>query len=263
MENKSLLIVDDEPMVLHALQAILLREGYQVFTASSGEEGLSLLEKQRIQVILSDLKMPKMNGIEFFEKVIELYPETVRVILSGQMDLCDILDAINKSQIYRYLNKPWNNEEVKTTVRQCFEYHEVTAKNNLMMQEVMVKKETLEKWAIHLEEMVAQRSWVMELSKRILKKLPFPLVGLDSLGQMILANERCRKVFSFPEKQEDILPGVLFTQAIQETIQRVCQGKETEIIMTGDMQGKKMQIHIKRIRKEPFGCLVLMKELVS
>ncbi|MBB3224124.1 EAL domain-containing protein [Pseudoduganella umbonata] len=119
--TRTLLLVDDEPGVLHALERAFRREGYQVLLASSGRQGLELLASNDVQVVLSDQRMPHMDGTEFLARARELYPHTVRMILSGYADLTSIQQAINRGAIYKFLSKPWDDGELRAAVREAFE----------------------------------------------------------------------------------------------------------------------------------------------
>ncbi len=117
---ETLLIVDDEQNILNALRRLLRREKYQILTASSPAEGFDLLARQPVQVIISDQRMPEMNGTEFLSRVKQLYPDTVRIVLSGYTDIETLTNAINHGAIYRYLIKPWDDEVLRTQIREAF-----------------------------------------------------------------------------------------------------------------------------------------------
>ena len=115
-----MLLVDDEQNVLRALSRVLRRDGYTIHTATSADEGLDLLAQHRIQVVVSDQRMPGTSGTEFLSKVKEMYPDTVRIILSGYTDLATVTDAINRGAIYKFLTKPWNADELRELILDAF-----------------------------------------------------------------------------------------------------------------------------------------------
>lgn len=119
----TLLLVDDEPSILSALKRLLRREGYHILCADSAAQGLELLATHLVQVIISDQRMPVMTGTEFLSKVKDLYPDTVRLVLSGYSELSTLTEAINKGAIYRYLSKPWDDEKLKQEVMLAFRHH--------------------------------------------------------------------------------------------------------------------------------------------
>ncbi|WP_314437067.1 EAL domain-containing protein [Massilia timonae] len=123
---QTLLVVDDDPNVLTALHRLFRRDGYRVLTASSPAEGFELLALYRVHVILCDQRMPVMSGTEFLSKVKEMYPETIRIILSGYTGVDSVLDSINRGAIYRFYTKPWDDQQLRDNVRLAFRHYWMT-----------------------------------------------------------------------------------------------------------------------------------------
>lgn len=117
----NLLCVDDEPNILSALRRLLRPHGYQVTIAGSGAEALAIMEKQVFDLVISDMRMPEMDGAQFLEQVKRRWPDTVRLLLTGYADITSTVDAINKGEIYRYISKPWDDNELLVIVRQALE----------------------------------------------------------------------------------------------------------------------------------------------
>ncbi|MHB8678645.1 MAG: EAL domain-containing protein [Rudaea sp.] len=115
-----LLIVDDEENVLHALKRTLRRDGYEILSATNAGEAFELLAKNDVQVIVSDQRMPDCSGTDFLSQVKEMYPATVRMVLSGYTDLAAVTDAINRGAIYKFLTKPWNDTQLREHIREAF-----------------------------------------------------------------------------------------------------------------------------------------------
>jgi len=115
MPAHHLLFVDDEPMILQSLS--LLFEEYTVHTASSGQQGLEILQEHPISVIITDQRMPGMTGIEFLRRAKEIAPDAMRILMTGYADLEAIIDSVNVGEVFRYVNKPWQAEKLKETVR--------------------------------------------------------------------------------------------------------------------------------------------------
>ena len=124
--EKNILIVDDEEAVLRTLSRQLTLEGYQVHAANSGHQGLEILEKHHIPVIISDQRMPEMDGAEFLSKVKQRYPETVRLILSGYSDFTALSNAINRGMIFRFLQKPWQQQQLVSEIEAAFSNYQQT-----------------------------------------------------------------------------------------------------------------------------------------
>ena len=114
---RTLLLVDDESNILAALRRLLRRDGYHILTAGSAAEGLQRLAEGDVDGIVSDQRMPGLSGVEFLRRAKDLYPETVRIVLSGYTELQSITDAINKGAIYKFLTKPWNDTELQAMLQ--------------------------------------------------------------------------------------------------------------------------------------------------
>ncbi|MDO3379857.1 EAL domain-containing protein [Geoalkalibacter halelectricus] len=121
---RTLLIVDDEPNTLKALQRTLADEGYRILLAANPLEGLQILAKNPVQVILTDQRMPHMNGTEFLRRVKSMYPDTVRIILSGHADFETILDSVNEGVLFKFLGKPWDDAQLCAHIREAFRFHD-------------------------------------------------------------------------------------------------------------------------------------------
>ena len=136
-ESIKLLCVDDERNVLRALERIFMDDDYEILTAASGEEGLALFaDNPDIQVVISDYRMPGMNGVEFLRQVCEKYPDTVRIVLSGYADTASVVSAINEGQIYKFVSKPWSDEELRQTVAKAVESFALNHQNKELEKEL-------------------------------------------------------------------------------------------------------------------------------
>ncbi|MHA7837464.1 MAG: sigma-54-dependent transcriptional regulator [bacterium] len=123
-----ILVVDDEDAILESLELTLGAE-YRVFTARSAEEGLEILDREEIALVISDQVMPGMAGVEFLEKVIERRPRAIRMMLTGYADMTSLIRAINEGRIYRYLPKPWEPDELRIAVKRGLEVYELSSEN--------------------------------------------------------------------------------------------------------------------------------------
>ncbi|KRG78899.1 c-di-GMP phosphodiesterase [Stenotrophomonas ginsengisoli] len=122
--DRTLLLLDDEENVLRSLVRLFRRDGYRILAAGNVRDAFDLLAVNDVQVILSDQRMSDMSGTEFLGRVKMLYPGTIRLVLSGYTDLNTVTEAINRGAIYRFLTKPWNDDELREHIRQAFRTHE-------------------------------------------------------------------------------------------------------------------------------------------
>lgn len=122
-DKPTLLLLDDEPNILRALTRLLRRDGYRILSTTSVKEAFELLAAHNVQVIVSDQRMPEMSGTEFLSRVKDIYPNTVRIVLSGYTDLKSVTDAINEGAIYKFLTKPWEDQQIRDHIRGAFLYH--------------------------------------------------------------------------------------------------------------------------------------------
>jgi len=124
-KKQKILVVDDEPDNLDLLYRTFRRD-FQVLKADSGSNALQVLaEEGEVAVIISDQRMPEMKGTEFLSKTLPQFPDTVRIILTGFTDIEDLVDAINAGQVYRYITKPWDPEELKGVVQRAAETYDL------------------------------------------------------------------------------------------------------------------------------------------
>ncbi len=160
MHAHHLLFVDDEPMVLQSLS--LLFEDYPVHTATSGQQGLEILQSHPISVIITDQRMPGMTGIEFLREAKEIAPDAVRILITGYSDLQAIIDSVNVGEIFRYVNKPWQADKLKETV--LFACH-------VAQQRSLIKKE---------KPVIPASNLSLSLSSLESQKSEFELLFVDS-----------------------------------------------------------------------------------
>lgn len=121
--RRTLLLLDDEPHVLSSLNRLLRHEGYQILQANDARQAFELLAIHPVQVIISDQRMPGMTGTAFLSAVKEMYPATIRIILSGYTEVNAVIESINLGAVYRFLSKPWNDQFLIEQVQQAFDHH--------------------------------------------------------------------------------------------------------------------------------------------
>ncbi|MEO1245678.1 MAG: HD domain-containing phosphohydrolase [Pseudomonadota bacterium] len=160
-----LLFVDDEKPVLNSLKRLLRPTGIRVHIANSGAEGLSLLNEFPIDVVVSDMRMPEMDGAEFLAAVAKKWPDTTRMLLTGYADLTSAVDAINSGSISRYLTKPWQDDDVVMCIKQAVETRQLAAEKARL--EVLTAEQNDQLTALNdgLEEKVAERTRQTEAAR--------------------------------------------------------------------------------------------------
>jgi len=189
----TILCVDDEVNILHALNRVFRKEGYRILTASDGPRALGLLEENKdVHLVISDQRMPGMTGTDFLAIVREKYPEIIRIVLTGYTEVDAITDSINKGHIYKFILKPWNDQNLVLDVRQCLEQFELREANIRLHNMILKQNEELKRINENLEFMVKERTEeleiqnrVLELSRAILEDLPWPVIGISN--EMIIA----------------------------------------------------------------------------
>ena len=139
----NILYVDDEPHNLSAFAATF-RRLYKVFTAESAEDGKKILDTEDIQVIITEQRMPKTTGVEFLASILEKHPEPIRMILTGYTDIDAVIDAINKGQVYRYIQKPWMEEDLRINIDKAIEIYTLRKENRELTEKLMVANQQLE-----------------------------------------------------------------------------------------------------------------------
>ena len=169
----AILIVDDELSILKALNRLLRNKGCPIRTASSGAEGLKQIRESDVPIalIISDQRMPEMNGAQFLEQAKALMPDAMRFLLTGYSDLGAVIDAVNKGEIHRYLTKPWNDEELALSVSQALEHYRVVGENRRLLDVTRRQNQELGDLNRHLEDKVRERTLEIQAKNEALSAL--------------------------------------------------------------------------------------------
>lgn len=138
-----ILYVDDEENNLTAFKATF-RRNFTIFTAISGAEGRKVLETENINIIITDQRMPEMTGVEFLSSILPVYPEPIRILLTGFADIEAVINAINQGQVYRYVTKPWDPKELAITIMNAFEIFRLRRENEQLTKDLMEANEKME-----------------------------------------------------------------------------------------------------------------------
>ncbi|MGA8178681.1 MAG: ATPase, T2SS/T4P/T4SS family, partial [Desulfobacterales bacterium] len=201
-----ILFVDDEPNVLNAMRRIFRQENYAILTAPSGPEALQLLQKEPVHIVISDHRMPGMTGAELLRKIKELYPQTIRIMLTGHADVNAVMGAVNEGAVYKFITKPWNDEDLRLTVSLALEKYDL------------------------IEENKALKNQQKNQEKKIKQLSRFADVHRSQIGRMLIKKKLIQKpdldkALAIQAKTKKILPvvlmelGVVNEKTIMETIQ--------------------------------------------
>ncbi len=238
--ERLLLLVDDEENITSALTRLLRRDGYTIFRANSGQEGLALLAQHKFGVIISDQRMPEMTGTEFLSKVKDLYPDTVRVVLSGYTEFTSITDAINRGAVYKFLTKPWEDDLLRAHIQEAFQRYEMKMENARLGQELQLANDELKRINRELELRVEYKGReivhnleILRVSQEILQVMPVAAIGLDNDGLIVVANQMAHLLFSsngsgvplLGESSRNIFPADLLAWAASEEHKRLEDAK--------------------------------------
>jgi len=170
MPLHKILLVDDEQGILDSLTRLLFEEDYEVETATSGKEALKKMSNNNFSLVISDQRMPEMTGAEFLQKVKKLHPDTIRIMLTGYSDINDAVAAINKGEVYRYINKPWNDEELKLIIKQAVKHYDLVAENRELHTLLKEQNEALRDINKNLELKVKERTHQIEEKNKELER---------------------------------------------------------------------------------------------
>ncbi|MDP2991793.1 MAG: ATPase, T2SS/T4P/T4SS family, partial [Deltaproteobacteria bacterium] len=186
----TILFVDDEENVLSALRRVFRRENYKALTAKGGIEALNILAQEPVQVVVSDFKMPEMDGAAFLRAVKDKYPQTIRIMLTGYADVGAIMGAVNEGAVYKFITKPWNDDDLRLTVSLALEQYDLIKENKFLKEK---KREAEQK--------------IKSLSR-------LTSAGQSNLGKMLvrrgaLTNDQLGKAVELQGRTKETLPSVL------------------------------------------------------
>ncbi len=180
----TLLCVDDEENILSSLVRTFHPLNYRVLTATSGQRGLELLESESVDLVISDLRMPGMNGAEFLGQVAARWPRVIRILMTGYNDLDLTVSAINKGHIYYYLSKPWGINDIRSCVQRALEYRRIDHERLELLETVHRQNAELKALNATLEHKVEERVGEIRRMKTLLEKANQDLKKhiVDSIG---------------------------------------------------------------------------------
>jgi len=191
MENNAvkhtILFVDDEINILNSLKRLFRREGYNILAANSGVEAIEYFKENNISLVISDQRMPEMTGVEVLAKVKKLSPDTIRIMLTGYADINAVVAAINKGEVYRFIAKPWNDEDIKLLVKHSLQQLDLQKENKRLTELTNRQNEELKTFNNSLEQKVQERTAEVQKLYGELKKGFFETIRV-MVGLMELLN---------------------------------------------------------------------------
>jgi putative nucleotidyltransferase with HDIG domain len=179
-QNTILIVDDDKENILKTLEKLLENEGYKIFFADNGLKGLDIIKREDIHLVISDYKMPNMDGTKFLQEVKQLLPNTIRILLTGYADLEVARKAINEGEVYRLITKPWNNTELLNTIKQGVKYYNLQKELERLNKLIQLQNIELKGWNFKLEQKLAEQTQqIRNLFLDAIKSLVFALEAKD------------------------------------------------------------------------------------
>jgi two-component system NtrC family sensor kinase len=256
-EMIKILCVDDERNVLKSLRRLFMDEDdYDILVAESGAEGLEIMEEEGdVRLVVSDYRMPGMTGVEFLAQVCEKWPETIRIVLSGFADTAAVVEAINLGQIYKFIPKPWNDEELKTAISTALQHQDLRRQNNQLNEELQKKNEQLREINEKLEHLVEKRTEALEIRNRVLQVaqgvldvLPIVVFGIDPEQMIVHCNDYARELFPYGgigplgnDRRE------VFAEDINSLIDRLESERAPKEVL--ELSGNRYRAEVKRLHE--------------
>lgn len=181
--SPTLLCVDDEVSILKSLTRVFAGRNINLVQANSGKAALEILKQQPVHLIISDMRMPEMTGAELLAQAAVLQPDAYRILMTGYADLGSTISAINVGKIHRYVQKPWDNQELLEIVEEGVRYFQLVRNNKLLTQKIARQNKELKELNHNLEEIVQQRTVQL---KKLLRQLKSSLETLDKDHKALL-----------------------------------------------------------------------------
>ena len=238
----ALLLLDDEEGILSALTRVLRRDGYRILRTCSAKEALCMLVSNEVGVIISDQRMPEMSGVDFLRRAKQLHPDSVRMVLSGYTDLQSVTDAINEGAVYKFLTKPWDDEQLRGLIREAFQYYGMKKERDSLLTQLVAANEELSRAKLLLETQVDEKALeslrnmdFLRVSQEVLECLPAGVVGVDEDGMIVVANNKADEILGAA-----MIGGIAaesLPPALHEQVMRTMRGGSGETRCWKTLQG--------------------------
>ena len=230
----ALLLVDDEENILNALARLLRRDGYRILKTTSAIQALEMMASDEVGVIISDQRMPEMDGVSFLRRAKRLHSDSIRMVLSGYTDLNSVTEAINEGAVYKFLTKPWDDEQLRNNIRDAFQRYGMKRERDRLMKELAAANEELSRSKATLERLVDDKTVetlhalnILQISQDVLECLPLGVVGVDTDGMIVVANRRAKALFG-----EELIGGWIrekLPPVLNEFVGKALQGEASKM----------------------------------
>ncbi|TBW49239.1 response regulator [Marinobacter halodurans] len=158
-------LVDDEPMILKSLTRLFRKTDWRILPFDDPQQALDKLQDESVDLVISDYRMPQMNGVEFLKRFKDTHPDALRLVLSGQADMDGVLEAVNESEVYRFLLKPWNDDELLVTIRNALRFNEVLRENQQLADIVRRQRDRLKRQQQELERLESEMPGITRVDR--------------------------------------------------------------------------------------------------
>ncbi len=263
MAEQAVLAVDDEKSILNSLRRSLRKEPYKLFTAESGAEGLEILAANQIHMVISDQRMPNMCGTEFLSQVKKLYPDTIRVVLSGYAEAQVIVDSINRGEVFRFIGKPWQEEDLKGVIRQGLAHCKLVVQNRQLSEQTKHQLVELERLNDLLAQSVKERTQSLQFSQEVLEHLPLIVLGVSQEEELVMTNNTARNRL---KPLQGMMPGIDMAAILPpDAVQGIRQCLTSSDIEDFDFRWDEKHLRARPSRlgteENPRGCVLLLEEI--
>ena len=228
----TVLVVDDEPDVVKSVKD-LLRLDFRVLGATSAAEGMEILRKEEVHVVMTDQRMPATTGVEFLKSVRGEAPEAVRLLFTGYADIHAVIDAINQGNVYRYITKPWDPDELQTIIREACERYDLIVERKQLLAEVQQKNTELEKANADLLQSNLLKSAFIQVASHELRTPLTILNGLTGLARRISIEnpgltDLLRRIGEGGQRMQDLVNQIL-SMLSSDQFERVLERAPTDV----------------------------------
>lgn len=259
----NLLIIDDEIEILNTLKRIFYKD-YELHITQSPKAALSIMEKSDIQVVLCDERMPEMKGTDFFRKIKDLYPNTIRVLITGYAELSDVIISINEGTIFRYITKPWNIPNLKNSIKESFDRNTLILGNSTMLNDLkntnIILEHRVEERTQELQKISNDKSKIIGIVAHDLRS---PVGGIFTLSKYVYTavKETTSKI---PSQSAKLKESFEFLQIITDSSKYLLQ-LINDILDLSDIETGKLTLNLEKIDYVPFlrKAIGIDKELAS